>query len=62
MVVLSVGLSRVDTLDLFRYTCKRQISWVAIVVQLPGVSNHGVKIGIVFDVARNEIVIFKEFC
>ena len=61
MVILSVGLSRVDCIDLLCRTSEWHVCRVAGVSgQVPGIGHHGIKVLIVLDVAGDVVVVLNE--
>lgn len=61
MVILSVGLSRVDRIDLLGRTSEWHVCRVAGVSgQVPGVGHHEIKVLIILDVAGDVVVVLDE--
>jgi len=62
VVILSVRLPGVDSVDLVGSACEGHVSGVGdISGEVPGVSDHGVEVRVVLDVARHVVVVLDEF-
>jgi len=60
-MVLSVGLSRVDSIDLLPAASEWHISRVAVTIKLPRTRNHIIKVRVAINVTRNMIVVLNKF-